>query len=243
MNFYEHNGFFNLAAYFEPLYRRLLLTIYIDYSLLFGEIIIIVVCQEVKELIYKYISGSSDSFLWDKYLSTKREMYNLRVEHWLKNEFLSFQWFSIIIISLILTFIWWRLLDKRRLMEIFLFGFFVATLASILDGFGTELNAWDYGYKVLPTLFPLIAVDLLMVPFIMTLLYQYTTSWKTFGIAVTIMSAIFSFIVEPILKSCGIYHLYTWKYYYSFPIYIFVGLFCKWLMQVIIHRQTRENNK
>ncbi|MEN6348705.1 MAG: CBO0543 family protein [Syntrophomonas sp.] len=193
-------------------------------------------------MIYKSILGAAHNSLFDQYLSAKQYMFELRTEHWLKHEILSAQWFGIIIGTVIFILIWWRLLDKKRLVEILLFGFFIAATSSILDGVGTEINAWDYPYKIGPMLFPLVAVDLLMLPYIFMLLYQYFAKWKDYLVALTITSAVFCFIVEPILKYTGIYELYTWKYYYSFPIYILLGLFYKWLMQVIICRQKRERN-
>ena len=65
---------------------------------------------------------------------------------------------------------------------------------------------------------------------------------KPFLIAMIIASAVFSFMVEPIFEYAGLYTTYTWKYYYSFPIYILMALFSKWLMQVIILKQQEERD-
>jgi len=192
-------------------------------------------------MIHKYILDLNNRLLFDRYLEAKKEMTTLRIEHWYKYEFLSLQWFGIIFISIIFITVWWRLLDKKRLIEMLLFGFFIATSAAIMDGVGTEFNAWEYSVKVLPVFFPLIVVDLMMLPLILMLLYQFFTEWKGFLVAITITSAIFSFIVEPMVEYTGIYQTFAWKYYYSFPIYILMGLINKWLMQAIICRQKRES--
>ncbi len=194
-------------------------------------------------MIYKNIFGTSNQLLFDQYIAAKKDLLSLRLEHWIKYEFLSSQWFGIIITTIFFIFIWWQLLDKKRLIELLLFGFFIATISSIIDGIGTELNAWDYPYKLGPMHFPLVVVDLLMLPYVLMLLYQFFTTWKSYLVAIIIASAIFCFIIEPVLKYTGIYEPYTWKYYYSFPIYIFIGLFCKWLMHVILCRQEREENR
>ena len=188
------------------------------------------------------ILGAANDLLFNEYLSAKGYMVALRIDHWIKHEFLSAQWFGIIIISIVFIFVWWRLLDKKRLMEILLFGFFIAITAGLLDGFGTEFNAWEYPVKILPAVFPLVVVDLLMLPFVLMLLYQYFGEWKPFLIAMIIASAVFSFIVEPIFEYAGMYKTYTWKYYYSFPIYILIALFSKWMMQAIILKQKKERD-
>ena len=178
--------------------------------------------------------------LFNQYIAAKNDLFSLRLDHWIKREFLSSQWLGIVFATVIFIFLWWRLLDKKRLIEILLFGLFIAIISSIIDGIGTELNAWDYPIKLGPMYFPLVVVDLLMLPYILMLLYQYFADWKNYLVAITIASAIFCFIIEPFLRYTGIYVLYTWKYHYSFPIYILIALFCKWLMHLILLRQERS---
>lgn len=190
----------------------------------------------------KNILGAANDVLFNEYLSAKGDMVALRIEHWTEHEFLSAQWFGLIIMAIIFVSVWWRLLDKSRLMEILLFGFFIVITAGLLDGFGTEFNAWEYPVKILPAVFPLVVIDLFILPTVLMLLYQHFGQWQPFLVAIIIASAIFSFIVEPIFQYFGLYKIYTWKYYYSFPIYMLVGLFSKWLMQVIILKQKKERD-
>ncbi len=193
-------------------------------------------------MINKCILGAAGNMLFNEYVSAKGHMVALRIDHWIKYEFLSSQWFALIVTTILIISIWWWLLDKKRLVELLLFGFFVAATSSIMDGVGTEFNAWEYSVKILPTVFPLLMVDLSILPLVLMLLYQYFEEWKHFIMAMVIASAIFSFIVEPIFHYAGIYQIFTWTYYYSFPLYILIAAFYKWLMQVIIDRQMRERS-
>lgn len=57
--------------------------------------------------------------------------------------------------------------------------------------------------------------------------------WKSFILASIVMSIIFCFILEPAFIWIGVYQPITWKVYYGFPIYAFMSIAVKVLVNKI----------
>lgn len=49
-----------------------------------------------------------------------------------------------ILILILPFFLWWMLVDKRRIIEISLVGLFISGIAFILDQIGVSLRYWIY---------------------------------------------------------------------------------------------------
>jgi hypothetical protein len=158
--------------------------------------------------------------LFNKYLQAKTLMRNLSLEHWVKYEVWKWNWWLSVALTFVPLYIWWIIADKKRLMEIVTYGFFINISASFLDVVGSEFVLWDYPVRVIPNLPRLVPIDFTVIPVVYMLIYQYFPKWKGFLIASTGVAAIFSFIAEPLMVWMKLYMLITWKYYYSFPIYI-----------------------
>ncbi|HBP63436.1 MAG TPA: hypothetical protein DD730_04010, partial [Desulfosporosinus sp.] len=114
----------------------------------------------------------------------------------------------------------WKFVDKRRLLEIVAFGFLINILATFLDVVGSELLLWNYTLRILPQIPLLFPVDFVIVPIFYMLVYQRYTNWKHYLLASTILAIVLSFVAEPIAVYIGQYQLISWKFIYSFPIYI-----------------------
>ncbi len=57
-----------------------------------------------------------------------KELTNLRHDFWLQHDLFSVQWWLLLAVFVISWYVWWRLVDKRRLMEIVLFGVMMSYL-------------------------------------------------------------------------------------------------------------------
>jgi len=49
----------------------------------------------------------------------------------------------------------------------------------------------------------------------------------------TINATLFAFVAEPTLNYLGMYKIFGWYYYYPFPIYIFIGISHKWIIEIL----------
>jgi hypothetical protein len=127
--------------------------------------------------------------------------------------------------------------NKERLVEITLFGLFVAAAAIFLDIAGSEYPPWEYPIRLLPMTPLIFPIDFIFLPVVDMLIYQKYPRWKSFLTANIIAAAILSFICEPLLTQFKAYYLITWEYVYSFPIYILIAVVCKLIVEKmnIIH--------
>lgn len=159
---------------------------------------------------------------------------DMRMQQWLQNTVFTWQWWLLVVLSIIPWILWRYVVNKKRLTEIVLLGLFVLITATWMDDLGTDLILWYYPYKLLPVYPQLVPINYTVLPVIYMLIYQYFGLWRSYITAITIMAVVFSFIAEPGLNYLGMYELLKWQYYYSFPIYILVGISHRWLVEKIL---------
>jgi len=164
---------------------------------------------------------------------TQELLTNLRIHHWAYRELFSFQWWIEVGLLIIPWIVWWNLVDKKQIGKIFSFGLLMLIFTSLLDNVGIDLVLWGYSYLIIPVIVRLLAANFGVLPVAYMLIYQYCPSWKRFILANILLSAAFSFIAEPIFVWLDIYKMYKWEYVYSFPIYIFLGIFFRFLVEIV----------
>lgn len=130
-------------------------------------------------------------------------------------------------------------MDKKRILEIITYGFFVTAIGIIGDAVGVTLMLWHYQNTLLPI--TLIAeIHTVQMPIIYMLIYQYFRTWKAFLIATTINAFIFAFILEPLLVWLRIYELDDWEHIYSFLPYIVIAIIVR--LVVAKFKQMNQND-
>lgn len=150
-----------------------------------------------------------------------------RIDKWLDTELNTFGWWFLIALAVISLVVWWKLVDKRRLLELTFYGFMIMTIDIWFDEVGYELGLWYYPTDIIPVFPPSTSIDYIALPVVYALGYQYCNSWKSYIIVILLMAGVFSFVMEPLLVKFGFYVLVKWKYYYGFPIYILIGVVMK----------------
>jgi len=157
-----------------------------------------------------------------------KEMYKqLSIEHWVKYEVFTWQWWIGLACVVIPLLLWWKQVERRRILEITAFGFMVNILATFLDVIGSELLLWNYTIRILPQIPLLFPVDFILVPIIYMVIYQRYLAWKQFLFASTIVALALAFVVEPLAVYIKQYQLISWHYSYSFPIYVLIVISAK----------------
>ncbi|PWW02811.1 hypothetical protein DFQ01_10888 [Paenibacillus cellulosilyticus] len=177
---------------------------------------------------------------FDEIKKVDHELSELRKQYFYHHDLFSFQWWLLLVIAVIPWIIWCRLVDKSKLREILLFGSIISIIVVLLDDTGGELGLWSYPYQLIRLMPRLHPVDFAVLPVCHMLIYQYFRSWKSFVIANVMMSAVFSFVAEPLLVWLHIYDLDKWKYIYSFPVYIAKALLVKWIVEMIIRKSKQS---
>ncbi|KAB7663597.1 hypothetical protein F9279_23695 [Bacillus sp. B1-b2] len=147
------------------------------------------------------------------------------MHHWLEHDVFSLNWWILFCATIIPYFLWWKVVDKNRFYEIFSYGLLCAGFSMLLDVIGTEMLAWGYPDKLLPWIPPLIPADFVVIPITAMLVYQYTSTWKTFIITTIGWAILFSYIIEPLFVLRGMFYLGVyWKHTYSFLGFILLGI-------------------
>lgn len=178
--------------------------------------------------------------LIDEIINAKQQLRGLFVQHWLTKEVFTWVWWVGIACLVIPFIVWWIAVDKKRLLEICVYGLMVNVSSIFLDVLGSEFVLWEYPVHILPQIPLLFPVDLVILPVIYMLVYQKCSRWWPFLIASAIAAALLAFGFEPLAVLIGQYKLIIWKYYYSFPIYIMIAIFSKLVVQGLKAAQKKQ---
>jgi hypothetical protein len=161
-------------------------------------------------------------------LDAEAKYHKILRAYWHENNFLTYEWWFLVVLSIVPAIIWWMKVDKTRLIENTSFGLFYGVTAIFLDSIGTNAMVWTYPVRLTPYLNPQLYpydVGVVIIPFM--LVYQrFSSSFKKFFIATGLLSLFLAFMAEPFMVHLGIYKEFTWKHIYSFPIYWLLGLMC-----------------
>jgi len=179
----------------------------------------------------------SENPLWKEQIQARIVLKDINVKYWLELNLFSPLWWLMLITFIATWVIWWKFVNKTKLLEIITYGLLVAFLFSILDLIGTEYVLWGYPNMLMPLMPPMFVADLGTFPVIYMLIYQYFPDWKKFTIAISIAALFFAFIGEPIAVSLDFYQMNHWKHLYSFPVYIALALILKWILKKIIEKE------
>jgi hypothetical protein len=186
---------------------------------------------------------NNGSRLIDELLNIKIRYRDLSVQHWLNYELFTWVWWLGIFSTIVPLIVWWKVVDRKRILELTVLGLIVNVSATFLDIFGSEFALWEYRIRILPHIPLLFPVDSIVLPVINMLIYQSFPKWKKFLIANTIAAAGMAFIIEPFVVLIGQYKLINWQYIYSFPIYIIICVFSKIVTERIISLKTASEEE
>ena len=170
----------------------------------------------------------------------QRQLTTDHIDRWLAEDFLRLRWWVLIVFYIVCAVVWWKLLDKRRLKEILLFTAMAYIAVLTINEYGQELILWDYPTDIIPFFPPLSSVNLLLLPSIYSLIYQRFSVLKTYFPAMLVATAVFCFVLEPLLAWGGFFELLNWKYWMSFPVYIAMALLVR-LLSVMALNITAKN--
>ncbi|KPU43525.1 hypothetical protein OXPF_29660 [Oxobacter pfennigii] len=170
-------------------------------------------------------------------LKMQVQLRDASMEYWLNHVFNTWQWWLNIATLILPLILWWILADKKRLLEIIVFGFLASSFAVFFDTLGETSVLWEYPYLIIPMDYILIDTDYSVLPVAYMLAYQRFPKWKGFIIINIVISALFSFVAEPILLWMGFYETHGWKFIYSFPIYVLIAIISKGLITIFMRKQ------
>lgn len=164
------------------------------------------------------------------------------MDYWIHNFVFSLKWWILLVLTIVPWFFWRKIVDKSRILEILLYGFFIISMSTFLDVMGWNFSMWVYSDTLLPLCTPLVPIDYTLLPILYMLVYQNFSSWKSFTIVLLIMSLIFAFVLEPLAEMLNLYKPLKWNHVFSFFGFFLMGVFSRGLVFKIIKIQ-REGNR
>lgn len=171
----------------------------------------------------------------ERMMDLQEELLSLRISDW-NDKVFSWQWAFLALMLILPWIIWWKIVDRRRIAEIFSLGLLVSLISSLLNGNGLNLLLWSYPYKLLPFSPRAYSFSLSVIPVTFMLLYQYLPKLRSFVVGTALIAGTTAFIVQPLLSLAGIYKLMKWNYFYSFLVLLSMGIGSWFVHHLILYR-------
>jgi hypothetical protein len=176
---------------------------------------------------------------WDKKVDDKQQEYlnktrtmaeelsQFQKEYWQLFTDIGTWQFWVVLMSLILPLIvLFVSIDKDKALLLGFFGLNYHIWFAYVNTIGISLGVWEYPYKLVYFL-PSFALDASLVPVSFMLLYQWTLNHKkNIYLYSILLSAIFAFIVKPIMVYFHFFHMFKGlNYFHLFLFYVafFIG--------------------
>lgn len=175
----------------------------------------------------------------DKRIELQKQMYKLDYNHYFNVTLFSLKWWILLLIMILIIIIFCKLVDKKRLIVILLVGSLTGILVFLINSIGLEMSLWTYPMQLFELDVATSEIEIIIIPIVFMLLYQYVNEWTKYIIALILISAIGAFVVEPFGVLIGVYELLNWKYLHSFFVFICIGLIIKFIVSKIINVQNK----
>lgn len=108
----------------------------------------------------------------DMIIQAKENLHQLLYSQWITEQFLSSKWFATTGLIAFSYFLFFYLVDKKRIIEILLYGSLISVIYTIYDMFGSQFVFWTFllrEFPIMPSIFP---DNLTYVPLYAMLVYQ-----------------------------------------------------------------------
>lgn len=157
------------------------------------------------------------------------QTYKATVSAW-KITVFTWQYWLLITLLFVSIYLWWRWVDKGRLVEIVCFALVGGLPAIIIDATCVNTGLYAYAIPIQP-FFSGAVTGFVFPSIIFMLIYQRYSGWREFIIASSLASAVMAFIAEPIYGIVGIMIYYNYKPIYSLFIYLILALGDKYILE------------
>ncbi len=176
----------------------------------------------------------------DEIIELRRRLFSIEYSMWTDNMLFTLKWWILVTFMLVMWYVWWKIVDKSRLTEISLVGTITGLVSTLLNTTGIELTLWAFPNQLFGAVRGVNILDLTMIPITYMIIYQICSKWKTYMILVFIFALLGSFVGQPLFKALKLYDPVNWRYIYSFPVYLFIGVIVKLIASKIKNVQGRN---
>ena len=140
--------------------------------------------------------------------------------------------------SIVIAYIvWYQLTDKRRLVDLLLYGSLVTVMTSLVELYATSAGLWYYKIRMLPMPQSVLLRDWTLVPLTYMLVQQYSSNWKQFFIWNAVGTFFLAGILAPIFSAIDVVQLMKWNYFYAFVVSYVVATLSRAAFHLVIQVQ------
>ncbi|OPX86368.1 MAG: hypothetical protein A4E53_03279 [Pelotomaculum sp. PtaB.Bin104] len=177
-------------------------------------------------------------------MQTSDYLKALVTTQWLNEQFLSPIWFGLVFLILFSYALVFFLMDKKRITEILLYGSLVAVALIVYDSIGSYFGLWVYLINILPIMPNYFASHLTLIPLYAMLVYQYTFSWKTYLLWITVWAVLFIFgFYNYALTNLGVFtYLTPWAKYVDFTLLLLEGIIARGILVTLLGMEAKRGN-
>ncbi len=169
----------------------------------------------------------------------QKKLTELHIEQWLDEDVFHIRWWILIALLITMFTAWLLLSDKAKMKETCLFLVLAIIVMLGIDEYGEELVLWEYPTDLIPIFPPLTSANLISVPLAYSIAFARFPDLKRYTIAVVILTAMISFIMEPILAWGGLYELVNWHHVFSFFNYLLVAFIIRFVAKKILEIENK----
>lgn len=171
-------------------------------------------------------------------------MSNTKITKWVNQEVFSPTWFGVVSVIIICYALFFYFVDKKRITEILLFGSLVSVAFVCYDTIGFDHGYWEQLVSVTPYYPFFFGDNITTFPLIAMLIYQYTSSWRSFAVWYEIWTGLFIFVFHFLV----LVNLDAFIYRKPFAVLIdfvllsIVGIIARGLMVYMLGMEAKQGN-
>ncbi|MBM7865672.1 hypothetical protein GTO89_02595 [Heliobacterium gestii] len=170
-------------------------------------------------------------------LQAQLNLWQITLSRWNAEELYSISWWSLIGVMVIAYAIWWKIVDKKSLRNILLFGSFIAVANTVFDSTIITMGLWGYKTKLIPTIPSTFPFDYTVIPLLAMTIYQFFPTWDKFFVGIAIVKAIFVFGVIPLLVHFQIMALHGVNLFFVYAGMVAIPTAAKFVIDLVIHKE------
>ncbi|MGM8365699.1 CBO0543 family protein [Virgibacillus sp. W0181] len=166
-----------------------------------------------------------------------------QIEYWQSfSSITTWQFWALVLILILPLIVLFIIIDKSKILLLGFFGLNYHVWFSYTNSIGVGLGLWEYPYHLIPSL-PSFSLDASLVPISFMLLYQWTLHHKkNIYLYSLFLSAIFAFILKPLLVNFHFFHMFSGvNYFHLFLFYMIFFIVSKLVTTLFVWLQKKKN--
>lgn len=177
--------------------------------------------------------------------SMAEEVSQFQMEYWKSfSDFGIWQFWVVILMLIAPLIVLFISIDKSKMLLLGFFGFNYHIWFAYANSIGINLGFWEYPYQIVPFLAGF-ALDASFIPVSFMLLYQWTLNHKkNIYLYSVLLSAIFAFVLKPIMVNLHFFHMFKGvNYVHLFIFYVAFFIISKLITTFFLWFHKRKLNK